>query len=262
MTTTAPLAGQTAIITAAGGAIARATALRLAGDGAALLLMGRSLAPLQAARDAVLAAHPGSEVALHQGDASQSADIQAALSAAHALHNRLDIVIGTLGGGDFRPLIKHDEASFRAALDINLTSAFLLVRHAMPLMPNGGAIVVLSSSVAVKHHEMLVPYSTAKAALETFVQASSIELARQRLRINVVRPGFTRSGGTAPIFGMPDALAQTIAMIPLARPGEPEDIAAAIHFLAGPDASFITGQSIAVDGGGEVNVIAAPRRRS
>jgi NAD(P)-dependent dehydrogenase (short-subunit alcohol dehydrogenase family) len=132
----------------------------------------------------------------------------------------------------------------------------------VPLMGTGGAIVCISSAVAKKFHELLTPYCTAKGALEIFIQSVSLELSRRFVRINGVRPGFTRSGGTEPLFAMPEALANTVKMIPLGRAGEPEDIASAVRYLAGPEASWVTGQSIAVDGGGEINIVgAAPRQK-
>ena len=177
------------------------------------------------------------------------------------MRGRLDVLVSTVGGGDFRPVLKTDPESFRATLDLNITSVFLLVRYGVPLMPDGGTIVCISSAVARKFHELLTPYCAAKGALEIFIQSVSLELARRNVRINAVRPGFTRSGGTEPLFAMPEALAKTIEMIPLGRAGEPEDIASAVRFLAGPEASWITGQSIAVDGGGEVNIVAVPKRQ-
>ena len=254
-----PLAGKTALVTGGSGAIGGACARLLLQDGAAVLLMGRRQDALEKTRAALAQEFPAATIAIHAGDGAIEAHVQAALHAAFALQNRLDIVISTIGGADFRPVMKTTAEEFRAALDLNITTAFLLVRHGVPHMTNGGAIVCISSSASKKLHELLTPYCVAKAALETFIQSVSLELSRHRIRINGVRPGFTRSEGTAALFAIPEALARTIAMIPLGRAGEPEDIARAVRFLAGPEADFITGQCFAVDGGGEVNIIAAPR---
>jgi NAD(P)-dependent dehydrogenase (short-subunit alcohol dehydrogenase family) len=259
MTDHPALAGQTALVTGGSGAIGSACARLLLQDGAAILLMGRRADALEKTKATLAQEFPTATIATHPGDGTKQADVEAALHAAAALQNRLDIIISTIGGADFRPVMKTSVESFRATLDLNITTAFLLVRHGVPHMTQGGAIVCISSSAARKFHELLTPYCVAKAALETFIQSVSLELSRHRIRINGVRPGFTRSEGTAPIFAMPEALARTVAMIPLGRAGEPEDIARAVRFLAGPQADYITGQCFAVDGGGEVNIIAAPR---
>ena len=108
------------------------------------------------------------------------------------------------------------------------------MRYGVPLMGAGGAIVCISSAVAKKFHELLTPYCVAKGGLEIFIQSVSLELARRGVRINGVRPGFTRSGGTEALFAMPEALAKTVEMIPLGRAGEPEDIAGAMRYSRAP----------------------------
>jgi NAD(P)-dependent dehydrogenase (short-subunit alcohol dehydrogenase family) len=255
------LAGKAALVTGGSGAIGAASAKRLLQDGASVLLMGRRLGALEAAQAALREAVPGGQVEIFAGDAVQRADVEAALALAHAMLGRLDVLVSTVGGGDFRSVLKTDPESFRATLDLNITSVFLLVRYGVPMMREGGAIVCISSGVAKKFHELLTPYCAAKGALEIFIQSVSLELARHRVRINGVRPGFTRSGGTEALFAMPEALAKTLELIPLGRAGEPEDIASAVRYLAGPEASWVTGQSIAVDGGGEINIVGAPRRQ-
>jgi len=255
------LAGRAALVTGGSGAIGAASAKRLLQDGASVLLMGRRLAALEVTQAALQEAVPSGQVEIFAGDAVQRAGVEAALARAHAMLGRLDVLVSTVGGGDFRPVLKTDPESFRATLDLNITSVFLLVRYGVPLMATGGAIVCISSAVAKKFHELLTPYCVAKGGLEIFIQSVSLELARRGVRINGVRPGFTRSGGTEALFAMPEALAKTVEMIPLGRAGEPEDIAGAVRFLAGPEAAWVTGQSIAVDGGGEINIVGAPRRR-
>ncbi len=260
MTDTRVFAGRSALVTGGSGAIGAASAKLLLRDGAAVVLMGRRLDALEEARRNLAKEVPHATIELFAGDGGNVEDMQGALEKTRALQGRLDLIISTVGGGGFGPLLKCDIESFRATLDLNITTAFIAVRFGVPLMTDGGAIVCISSTVATKHHELLTPYCTAKGGLEVFVQAAATELARHKVRINAVRPGFTRAGGTAPIFANEKALARTVEMIPLGRAGEPEDIAAAVRYLAGPEASFVTGQSIAVAGGGELNAIAAPPR--
>ena len=127
-------AGKAALVTGGSGAIGAASAKRLLQDGASVLLMGRRLGALEAAQAALLQAVPGGQVEIFAGDAVQRADVEAALARAHAMLGRLDVLVSTVGGGDFRPVLKTDVESFRATLDLNVTSVFLLVRYGVPLM--------------------------------------------------------------------------------------------------------------------------------
>ncbi len=182
--------------------------------------------------------------------------MQAALQQAWELQRRLDIVVATVGGGGFRPLLMHDAASLMAELELNIASAFLAVRHASPLMaPHGGAIVCISSNAARMTCRWLSAYCAAKAGLEAFVRAAAEELAGCGIRVNAVRPGLTRSGATGPMFDNPAMLDKFVAQMPLGRAGEPDDIASAVRYLAGPESGWVTGQSIAVDGGSELRAI-------
>jgi NAD(P)-dependent dehydrogenase (short-subunit alcohol dehydrogenase family) len=98
----------------------------------------------------------------------------------------------------------------------------------------------------------LAAYHVAKAALEALVRAAAEELGQAGIRVNAVRPGMTRSSATGPMFAQPATLAPFLAEYPLGRLGEPEDIAGAVRFLAGPESGWMTGQCFAVDGGNEL----------
>jgi NAD(P)-dependent dehydrogenase (short-subunit alcohol dehydrogenase family) len=252
MSTDKPLAGRTALVTGGAGGIGAACARELARDGATVLLMGRRLEALEAARAALLEAVPQAQLAVHAGDACEESQLRAALASAHAMQNRLDIVVATVGGGSFRPLLMLDAAAFRAELEANLVSAFLAVRHGAPLLRRGGSIVCISSTAAHLTAFGLSAYNTTKGALETFVRNAADELGSAGIRVNAVRPGLTRTGATAGMYQDPQLIAQFVAQIPLGRTGEPQDIAPAVRFLAGPESAWMTGQSFAVDGGQEL----------
>ena len=147
--TEAVLKGKTAFVTGGSGGIGAAAAKLLAQDRAAVLLMGRRLEALEQTRARLLAEVPGARIELHAGDAGQQADVEAGLDKALAIDGRLDIIVPTVGGGGFKPLLMHDADSFRAELDYNIITAFLAVRYGVPRMKQGGTIVLISSTAAI-----------------------------------------------------------------------------------------------------------------
>ncbi len=247
-----PLAGQTAFITAGAAAISLAAAYLLVRDGAAVVLMGRTLGSLEEARAQILAKYPAAKVELHEGDACIEADVIAGVNKAHGVAGRLDIVVSAVGGGSFKPMLMLKPEEILGDLNLNIISAFLAAKHAVPLMRSGGSIVLISSIAGTTPFRYLLSYNTAKAGLEGFVRIAAEELGPRGIRVNAVRPGFTRSAGTSAMFDNPSIVQRTIDECPLGRVGEPEDIAPAIRFLAGPESSWMTGQSFAVDGGNEL----------
>ncbi|QEY61596.1 SDR family oxidoreductase [Metapseudomonas lalkuanensis] len=248
------LSGKTALITGGTGALARVCALALIRDGANVVLLGRRAEALEAARNDLLGQVPGAQVEFCVGDACEEADLLRALDQAYDLHQRLDILIPTVGGGGFRPLLHHDAKSFAAELDANLMSAFLAIRHGAPLMARngGGSIVCISSTAAQMTFRWLSSYCTAKAALESLVRCAAEELASAGIRVNSVRPGLFRSEATGALFASPELCRPFLDEVPLGRLGTPADIAGAVRYLAGPESVWTTGQSLAIDGGNEL----------
>ena len=248
------LAGKTVFVTGGSGGIGGGCAEALVRDGAAALLMGRRLDALERTRDGILERVPGANVALHAGDALQKDEVVAGLEAAFALQGRLDIVIPTVGGGGIRPLLMHDPETFQTDLNLNVMSAFLAIRYAAPLMARsgGGSIVCISSDAAKLPFPWLSAYSTAKNGLEGFVRSAAEELSRHKIRVNAVRPGMTRTEATGALFADPEIYRRFAEEKPLGRLGEPEDIAAGVRYLAGPESSWVTGQSFAIEGGNEL----------
>lgn len=249
-----PLSGKTAFVTGASGGIGSACAEALVRDGAAALLMGRRLGALERTRDGILERCDGATVEVYAGDALEPAEVIAALEAAESLRGGLDIVIPVVGGGAIRPLLMHDAESFRAELELNIMSSFLCVRYAAPIMARsgGGSVVCISSDAAKLVFPWLPAYTTAKSGLEGFVRAAAEELSRFKIRVNAVRPGMTRTEATARLFADPEIHRRFAAEKPLGRLGEPEDVAAGVRYLAGPESSWVTGQSFAIEGGNEL----------
>lgn len=252
---TGKLAGMSALVTGGSGGIGSACARALLVDGASATLMGRRREALEQTRDRLAEAlQPGASIELVAGDACERADVKRAVATAAGITGKLDIVIPTVGGGDIRPLLLHDENTFMEEMRINLLSTFLAVRHAVPVMAKhgGGSIVCISSDSAKLAFPWLPAYTTAKAGLEGFVRAAAEELSRYRIRVNAVRPGLTRTEAVAALFDDPETYRRFAEEKPLGRLGEPEDIANGVRYLAGPESSWVTGQSFAIEGGNEL----------
>jgi len=243
------LAGRTALITGAGRGIGRATAIRLAADGARIAVNYKgNTAAAEETKRAVEAA--GSQAALIQGDVSVDADAERVVKEALAFGGgKLDILVNNAGITRDNLLLRMSAEEWDAVLDLNLRGAFLVTKAAMrPMMKQrGGRIVNVSSIAGVMGNAGQANYSAAKAGLIAFTKTVACEMASRNITANAVAPGFVPTDLTS-IVPQPvqDAM---LAQIPLARFGTPEDVANAIAFLASDDASYITGQVLVVDGG-------------
>jgi NAD(P)-dependent dehydrogenase (short-subunit alcohol dehydrogenase family) len=252
------LSGKSALITAGSGGISGGCARALARDGAALMLMARGRPALEERRAQLLKEIPEARIEIFTGDAFQPADVQGAMKATYAMQGCLDIVVAVAGGGaPGKPLVTLTEDELRGSLEKNVVSAFMAIKYAAPLMKRGGAIVCISSTAAKMNFPWLGAYCAAKAAVEALVKSAAEELGEIGIRVNAVRPGVIRAGNTGrTIFAVPEVVEMYRENVPLLRPGiplgEPDDIGGAVRYLCGPEAPWVTGQSIAVDGGNEL----------
>lgn len=252
------LTGKTAFVTGASSGIGEATARLLAEDGAAVLMMGRGEEALAAARGRIVDAFPQARIETFAGDATYEGDVRAALAKAHAMAGRLDIIVPAVGGSNnYSPMLMEPTEHVFYVFKRNFLSAFLAVRDGAPLMaPDGGSIVCVSTAVVAQSSTGLVTYAAMKAGVERLVELSALELGGAKIRVNSVRPGMTRSAATAFMYDTAGTEDQYAAITPLGRTGEPEDVARAIRFLAGPEAGWITGQNFAADGGQQIGGLA------
>jgi NAD(P)-dependent dehydrogenase (short-subunit alcohol dehydrogenase family) len=235
-----------AVITGGTSGIGAATAKLFQSEGATVIVTGANPKTAEAAR----AELPGIEVIL--ADQADPAASRSAIDQVKAKHDRIDILFANAGIARFAPVEAVDEAFFDAQFDVNVKGAFFLLKHAAPVMADGGAIVLMASTAASEGMVTSSVYAATKAAVRSFGRTFAAELAPRGIRVNTVSPGPIRT----PMYsknGMDDAQIDAYAdglktVIPLQRIGRPEEVAATVLFLAA-DATFITGEEVIVGGG-------------
>jgi NAD(P)-dependent dehydrogenase (short-subunit alcohol dehydrogenase family) len=249
-----PLAGWAALVTGGGSGIGLGAAKRLAADGASVVLSGRSPDRLADGAGQVRAvAAPGAEVREVPCDVTQEDQVVAAVAAARELGGgRLHATVISAGGSEtIGPLTQIDTDAWRRTLDLNVTGAWLVIKHAGGAMASGGggSIVAVSSVASAVTHRWYGAYGPAKAALDHLCQVAADELGPSGVRVNTVQPGLTRTDLTTMLMDADTVLGDYLSQMPLGRVGEVEDVSGLVRFLIGPEASWITGQTIGVDGG-------------
>lgn len=238
------LKGKTALVTGGSRGIGRAICLRLAGEGADIILHYHRN---RAAAEEVAAAI-GSSVTLARADAGSGEEIESMFL--QLGDRKLDFLINNAGVWKNSPLGSSDTVLIDEILNTNLKGPFLITQCALPLMPDGGRIVNISSvagRIGVAGGRSL--YGAAKAALDALTRNWALELAPRRILVNAIAPGYVATDMTAEHFSNPANLESALARHPLGRMGTPEDIADTVAFLCSDGAKFITGQSINVSGG-------------
>ena len=241
------LTGRTALVTGATSGIGKAAALALAAAGAKVAVSGRDKAKGDEVVTAIRSAG-GSATFLAADLAKEGAAADLARRASEALGGRVDTLVNDAGAFPFGPTASFGEADFDAAYALNVRAPFFLVATLAPGMAErgSGTIVNVSTMVATFGAEQMGLYGSTKAALELLTKSWAAEFGPHGVRVNAISPGPTRTEGTA---AMGDALDQLASLAPAGRPATAEEIAAAILFLVGDDASFVHGHVLAADGG-------------
>ncbi len=244
-----PLAKQIAIVTGASRGIGRAIALKLAEQSATVIAVARSEQKLaDLAEQARKAELPGTIVP-RTLDLTQRGLIDAFVEQAADEFTRLDILVNNAGITRDGLLLNMEDEDFETVLTTNLRSVFWITRSVSRYMVRGryGRIINIGSVSGIMGNPGQSNYAAAKAALMGFSKTVAKELARRNVTCNVVAPGFITTDMTAVL---PDKYKEGLKpLIPCQKFGEPDDIAAAVAFLASPAAGYITGQTLAVDGG-------------
>lgn len=247
--------GKIAVVTGGASGIGRAAALRFAAEGATVVV-----GDIDAAGGAALAEASDGRIVFQRTDVCEEADIVALIEAAAGLGGP-DILFNNAGAGGLRAKIDEiDAAGWDRTMALLLRSVALGIRHAAPKMAakGGGAIVNTASVAALEAGAAPTAYSTAKAGVLHLTKLAAADLAKDRIRVNAVLPGLIATNIFVSSLGLPQEIRTTANQMiaqaaanaqPIRRAGQPDDIAAAVCFLASEDASFITGTHLLVDGG-------------
>lgn len=230
------------IVSGGGSGIGKATCLRFAAEGGKLAVVDLNEQHGQETVNEIV--QQGGEALFGKANVGDSKQVQAAIQAAVDRWGKIDVLVNDAAMMTFTPVLDLTEDDWDRVLQVNLKSVFLFCRYAVPHMPAGGAIVNVSSVHAHQTTKNVVPYATSKGGMEAFTRGFSEELADRKIRINCVAPGAV---DTPMLWNNPD-IKSGVEQVSGAV-GKPEDIAAAICFLAAEEARFITGTTLVADGG-------------
>lgn len=239
--------GRVAVVSGGAKGIGRAVTVRLASEGAKVVVSGRDGAALEALVAEL--AGQGREALAIPADIAKPADVEALAAKTLEAFGRADMLINNAGVTKDGLLLRMSEADWDAVLDTNLKGAFLCMREfARPMMKQRwGRIVNMSSVIGLIGNAGQANYAASKAGLLGLTKAVAKELASRHITVNAVAPGFIETAMTESLSEkVRDAL---LAQIPLGRLGSPEDVAHTVAFLCSEEAGYITGQVLAVDGG-------------
>jgi NAD(P)-dependent dehydrogenase (short-subunit alcohol dehydrogenase family) len=240
------LKNKIALITGGTSGMGAATAKLFQAEGATVVVTGSSDASAAAAREEM----PGVEV--FASDAGDPRAAKMLIDHVRERHGRLDVLFVNAGIARVAPIEATDEALFDKLFSVNVRGPYFLLKHAVPVLSDGGSIILTSSAGAVQGMPGLSVYSATKAALRSFGLTLAAELAPRAIRVNTITPGpiNTPAAGKMGLSAEQMAgFAQMIGQIPLRRPGQPEEIAAAALYFASDESRFTTGAELRIDGG-------------
>ncbi len=240
--------GRVALVTGGSSGIGFATAQEFVGEGAYVFVTGRREKELAAAVKEI-----GRNVTGIRADVSNSQDLDRLFSQIKNEKGKLDIVFANAGAAKYAPLGQISEELYQSIFDVNVKGVLFTVQKALPLIPEGGSIILNASIVASKGLPANSVYSATKAAVRSFARTWTTDLKDRHIRVNVVSPGSTDTEGLRELLGSSEVGEQRLktinASVPLGRLAKPKEIARAVVFLASDDSSYITGTELFVDGG-------------
>ena len=241
------MSGKVILVTGGSSGIGFAAASRFAREGARVFVTARRQPELDAAVRRI-----GANAVGIQADAVDLADLDRLYATIAKTAGHLDVLFANVGGGQLAPLGAITEEHYDQVFNANVKATLFTVQKALPLMRNGGSIILMSSSSATMGTPALSVYSASKAAVRSLARSWVLDLQARRIRVNVLSPGPTRTGGLSgmvPGAQVERMLAAFSARIPAGRVAEPADVADAALFLASDESRYVNGIDLAVDGG-------------
>ncbi len=242
------LEGKVAVITGGNSGIGLATARRFAEEGAHVFITGRRPNELDAAVQQI-----GKRATGVQGDVSSLADLDRLYATVKREKGRIDVVFANAGGGSLAPLGAITEEHFDTTFSSNVKGLLFTVQKALPLLRDGGSIILNASIAGSKGLEGFSVYSATKAAVRSFARSWTVDLKARKIRVNAISPGPIDTPGLNGL-GLSEQQIEEfkknmVGSVPLGRMGDADEIAKAALFLASDDSSYVTGVELFVDGG-------------
>ncbi len=247
MSTGKRLAGKIALVTGASKGIGAAIATHLGAEGAAVVV-NYSTSKDGAERVVKQIAESGGKAVAIQGNVAKAADIERLMAETKATFGRLDILVNNAGIYENLPVVQITEAQYRRIFDLNVLGLILTTQEALKLMGEGGSIINVSSVVSTLSPPGGAVYNASKSAVDGFTRSWAKELGPKKIRVNSVNPGLVETEGLHST-GLIQIKEQVLATLPLGRIGQPQDIAPAVVFLASPESSWMTAETLYVTGG-------------
>lgn len=242
------LSGKVVVVTGAAGGIGRAACLRLAADGAAICATD-----LVSSVEPEMPLPPGAQYSYFPADLTKTADRSGFIEACRVRHGRIDGVFANHGAILGKSFLETTEDDWDRIQAVNLKSTYFMIQAAVPHMPAGGSIVVMSSAAGILARPSMSAYSASKSGINMLAKSLSLDLGGLGIRVNAVAPGLVDTpmprGFLRNLANSDEVWAGMMAKVPIGRAARPEEIVGMVSYLLSDDASYTTGAVIPIDGG-------------